>query len=288
MSRCLSPVMLSAALAGRTVGPDDRAATPGTLEGQFRLAGAVPVASVDRARRWIARGNRASQAGLVEPLELAPARQVRAQPVATIPMFENGRATAANRIAVLPGKAPGTVGAVPVPERQIPLAPAARDRPAAVFQPRPDVAAVETARIGVQQAEPYSALRRTGSLAGSDTRTGDLSIGAIFQGRQSRTALDEVESALATSTPRERAILVAEDAARDAVLYARGRYRAGLIDVRTLLESERSLPSRRDGRSAATMQLHKGPDGGWPGAPLPATVIRMRATPRLAEPVTRP
>ena len=283
MSRCLSPVMLFAALAGRTVGPD---ALKGP--GQRPSAGAVPVASVDRARRWIARGNRAWQAGLVESLELAQARQVRAQPVATIPMVETSRATAPSRIAVLPGEAPGAVDAVRVSERPIPLAPAAGDRPVTVLQRRPDVAAAGTARIGVQQAEPSPALRRTGSLAGSDTRTGDLSIGAIFQGRQSRTALDEVESALATSTPRERAILVAEDAARDAVLYARGRYRAGLIDVRTLLESERSLPSRRDGRSAATMQLHKGPDGGWPGAPLPATVIRMRATPRLAEPVTRP
>ena len=283
MSRCLSPVMLSAALADRTVGPDAL-----KRPGQFRSAGAVPVASVDRARRWIARGNRASQARLVESLDLAQARHARAQPVATIPMFENGHATAANRIAVLPGEAPGAVGALPMPERPIPLAPAAGDRPVTVLQRRPDVAAAGTARIGVQQAEPSPALRRTGSLAGSDTRTGDLSSGAIVQGRQSRTALDEADSALATSTRRERALLVAEDAARDAVLYARGRYRTGLIAVRTLIESERSPPSRRDGRAAAALQLHKGPGGGWPGAPLPATESRMRATLPLPEPVTSP
>lgn len=281
MSRCLSPVMLSAALAGRTVGPD-------ALKGPVQLPGAVPVASVDRARRWIARGNRASQAGLVELLHLAQARQVRAQPVATIPMVENGRATAANRIAVLPGEAPGAVDAARVSERPIPLAPAAGDRPTSLLQRPPEVAAAGTARIGVQQAEPSPALRRTGSLAGSDTQTGDLSSGAIFQRKQSWTALDEVESALANSTRREREHGVAEDAARDAVLYARGRYRAGLIDVRTLIDSERSLPSRRDGRATATLQPHKGPGGGWPSAPLPATASRMRATLPLAEPVTRP
>jgi len=277
------------------------------------------------------------QAGLVSSLDLEQARQLRAQTAATIPALENNYANAANRIAVLLGEAPGAVDAVLAPDRAIPLAPAANDIPAAVIQRRPDVAAAErslaaeTARIGVQQAELYPALRLTGSFAGSDTNVGDVVsraignvLGAvsapIFQGGRLRaavegqrastdaalanyrqvvlTALEEVEnalSALSTSERREREILVAETASRNAVLYARSQYRAGLIDFQTLLDSERSLLSSQDSRATAradrataTVQLYKALGGGWQSAPLPASATRNGTIAVLPDPATRP
>ncbi|WP_156679627.1 efflux transporter outer membrane subunit [Sphingomonas profundi] len=174
--------------------------------------------------------------------------------------------------------------------------------------------AAETARIGVAVADLYPALRLSGTFAGSDTSLGGLPGAAlgnlvagitapIFQGGQIRAriagqraatdaalatyrqtvllALEEVENALtslASSERRERELLIAEDASRNAVIYARSQYRAGLIDFQTLLDSERSLLSSEDGRASAradrataTVQLFKALGGGWQVAPAPAT-----------------
>ncbi|HEX8447081.1 MAG TPA: efflux transporter outer membrane subunit [Sphingomonas sp.] len=277
------------------------------------------------------------QAGLVSSLDLEQARQLRAQTAATIPTLENNYATAANRIAVLLGEAPGAVDALLTPERIIPLAPPATDIPAAVIQRRPDVAsaerslAAETARIGVQEAELYPALRLTGSFAGSDTNLSDVVSGAlgnllasvsapIFQGGRLRaavegqrastdaalanyrqtvlTALEDVENALTaldTSERREREIVIAETAARNAAIYARSQYRAGLIDFQTVLDSERTLLSSQDSRATAradrataTVQLYKALGGGWQSAPLPASATRSGTIAVLPDSGTRP
>lgn len=175
--------------------------------------------------------------------------------------------------------------------------------------------AAETARIGVATAELYPALTLTGSFSGSDTSLGDLPssmIGnlvagitaPIFQGGQIRAriegqrasadaalatyrqavliALEDVENALtalSAAERREREIVVAEAASRNAVLYARSQYRAGLIDFQALLEAERSLLSSEDSRASAradrataTVQLYKALGGGWQAAPEPASV----------------
>ncbi|MBL0925207.1 MAG: TolC family protein [Sphingomonadaceae bacterium] len=59
-------------------------------------------------------------------------------------------------------------------------------------------------------------------------------------------------------------------AADNAALLARGNYRAGLADFRTLLEAERSLLSAKDGltdaradRLSAAIQLYLALGGGW-------------------------
>jgi outer membrane protein, multidrug efflux system len=69
---------------------------------------------------------------------------------------------------------------------------------------------------------------------------------------------------------REDAFLVAESAARNSAIYARDRYRSGLIDFQTLLEAERSLLSSQDSRTTAraarataSVQLYKALGGGW-------------------------
>ncbi|MET0270417.1 MAG: efflux transporter outer membrane subunit [Sphingomonas sp.] len=173
--------------------------------------------------------------------------------------------------------------------------------------------AAETARIGVAVAELYPALRLSGSFIGSDTSIGDLPSAAIgnliaaisaplFQGGQLRAriagqraaadvayatyrqtvllALEEVENALASlanAERRERELAIAAEAARNAVIYARSQYRAGLIDFQTVLDSERSLLSSEDAqataranRATATVQLYKALGGGWQAAPPPA------------------
>lgn len=186
--------------------------------------------------------------------------------------------------------------------------------------------AAETARIGVAVADLYPALRLSGSFIGSDTSISNLPSAAIgnliagitapiFQGGQLRAriegqraatdaayasyrqtvllALEEVENALtslANAERREREQTVAADAARNAVIYARSQYRAGLIDFQTVLDSERSLLSSEDAtataradRSTATVQLYKALGGGWQAAPLP-----MAATTGMTPATTRP
>lgn len=261
------------------------------------------------------------QAGLVSALDLEQARQLRAQTAASIPTLESGLNASLNRIAVLLGEAPGAINSLMATEAGIPQAPAARDVPAAVIQRRPDVAqaerqlAAETARIGVQTAQLYPALRLSGSFSGSDTSVGDLLssalgnvVGAItapiFQGGQIRAAIEgqrasadaslaayrqtvlvaieEVENALvalSAADRRERELVAAEAASRNAALFARSQYRAGLIDFQSLLESERALLSAQDGRASVraeratgTVQLYKALGGGWQAAPEPASV----------------
>lgn len=272
------------------------------------------------------------QAGLVGSLDLEQARQLRAQTAAGIPTLEAGYASAVNRLAVLLGAAPGAVTALvdAAAANDIPLAPPALSAaiPADVIRRRPDVTASErtlaaqTARIGIETAQLYPALRLSGSFDGSGLSIGDVidsaignivaSISApIFEGGQIRAAiegqrasadaalaayrqsvllaLEEAENALvavATAERRERELLVADEAARNAVLLARMQYRAGLIDFQALLESERSLLSSQENvvsaradRATATIQLYKALGGGWQAAPLPATVTTSAARP---------
>jgi NodT family efflux transporter outer membrane factor (OMF) lipoprotein len=234
------------------------------------------------------------QAGLVGGLDVEQARQLRAQTAATIPTIENDYQTAVNRIAVLLGEAPGAVTALIDPPASIPLAPGvSAPIPADVIQRRPDVAsaerslAAEVARIGVQAAQLYPALRLSGSFSGTATSVGnviDNGVGAlvgaitapIFEGGQLRAAvtgqraaadaalasyrstvlvaLEEVENALkgrAVAERREAEIAVGTEAAGKAVTYARAQYRVGLIDFQALLDSERTLLSSQDSAAAA-------------------------------------
>lgn len=177
--------------------------------------------------------------------------------------------------------------------------------------------AAATARIGVATAQLYPALRLTGSILGSGDSIGSIddsvignlvgSISApIFQGGALRaqiesarggadvalatyratvmTALEDVENALTSnvnSRRREAELALAEEASRNAAIYARSQYRAGLIDFQQLLDSERSLLSSQDGRAtaradraSATVQLYRALGGGWQAAPEPQTVAR--------------
>jgi NodT family efflux transporter outer membrane factor (OMF) lipoprotein len=90
------------------------------------------------------------------------------------------------------------------------------------------------------------------------------------------TALQEVEDALvALQGNRERLahLQVAADAAGNADLLARQRYASGLIDFRSVLETQRTLLSTQDSvestrasLSADHVRLYKALGGGWPAA----------------------
>lgn len=174
-----------------------------------------------------------------------------------------------------------------------------------------------TARIGVAEAQLYPALRLSGSLTASGASIGGLTdsvIGTlagaisapIFEGGALRaqvenarggtdvalgnyraavlTALEDVENALTSNVDaraREEQLVLAEEASRNATLYARSQYRAGLIDFQQLLQSEQSLLSSQDGRATARadratagVQLYRALGGGWQTAPDPAPVTR--------------
>ncbi len=277
---------------------------------QASIASEVALNYVDarlaQIRLRIARENLSSQdetlelvgwrekAGLVSGLDYEQARQLRAQTAASIPTIENDYTTAVNHIAVLLGEAPGAVTALIDPPASIPIAPGiGAPIPAAVIQRRPDVAqaertlAAEVARIGVETAQLYPALRLAGSFSGSDTSIGDVISGGIgnlvagitapiFQGGQIRaailgqrasadaaydayrqtvlTAIEETENALKgqeVAGRREGDLTVSYEAANNAANYAQLQYRTGLIDFQSLLDAQRSLLSSQDASAGA-------------------------------------
>ncbi|MGH6781416.1 MAG: efflux transporter outer membrane subunit, partial [Sphingomonadaceae bacterium] len=166
--------------------------------------------------------------------------------------------------------------------------------------------AAATARIGVAEADLYPALRITGSIGTSalsfggltDIVTGGLFSSlsqSIFDGGRRRSqvrsreaaaegalaayrqsvlvAVEDVENALvALDAARTRAdeFAIAFDAANNSAILARSQYRAGLTDFQTLLQTEQSLLSARDGaastradKALAVVQLYRALGGGW-------------------------
>jgi outer membrane protein TolC len=173
--------------------------------------------------------------------------------------------------------------------------------------------AAATARIGVAQAQLYPGLRITGNIGTAaltpgglfNAVTGGLFAGltqTIFDGGRLRsqvraqravaqgayasyrqtvlTALEDVENglvALQSAKTRHAQFLIALDAANNTAILARSQYRAGLTDFQTLLESERSLVSARDGVSSsradealALVRLYRALGGGWDPLANPA------------------
>ena len=122
------------------------------------------------------------QAGLVSSLDSEQARSARAQAAATIPTLEQNFASATYRIAVLTGRAPGTLTAELGAVKPLPRGP--RDVEAGItadtLRQRPDVRSSEralaaaTARIGVAEAQLYPGLRLSGNIGSSAFSLGGL------------------------------------------------------------------------------------------------------------------
>jgi NodT family efflux transporter outer membrane factor (OMF) lipoprotein len=168
--------------------------------------------------------------------------------------------------------------------------------------------AAETARVGVAQAAQYPSFKLSGSLGLDALTLGDLvgtealtrsvlggitapifDAGRIRQQIEIQTAvqaqaviayqstvlnaLSEVENALtalANTRERQRNVYEAVQAAQQAVTLARQRYRAGLIDFQTVLDTERSvlaledyLKSSQAEHVTALIRLYKALGGGW-------------------------
>lgn len=129
------------------------------------------------------------QAGLVSSLDVEQSRAQRAQTAAQIPSLEQSFQSAANRLGVLTGQAPGALkeqlaATAPIPQGsgEVPVG-----VPADILRLRPDVRAAErqlasaTAQIGVAQAQLYPALAIGGSIS---TNSGALSgLADVITGR---------------------------------------------------------------------------------------------------------
>lgn len=169
--------------------------------------------------------------------------------------------------------------------------------------------AAVSAQIGVAQARLYPALSLTGNLAsnasGLSSVLNQVSFGlagnlaqTIFDGGRLRSqvrsqkaaavgaladyrrtvlsGLRDVENALQnlwSADARLTSQREAVEAARSSAIYARSRYRSGLIDFTTLLTIENQLLSARDGyaltagdRALATVQLYAALGGGFGSA----------------------
>ncbi|MBT0960435.1 efflux transporter outer membrane subunit [Denitromonas iodatirespirans] len=261
-----------------------------------------------------------AQAGLASSVEVEQARTNTEQTRAQIPSLQTGIASAANRLAVLTGQAPGALQTT-LADGGLPAVPTAIavGIPAEVLRQRPDVQAAEralaaeTARIGVAEAARWPGFTLSGSIGLEAVTFGALGNGAsvlrtlaagiggvLFDGgalaarveqqgavREQRlhsyrstvlAALEDVENALTAldNTARRRdALAAASAAARNAKLLAADRYRSGLIDFQTMLDTERSLLSTEDSlasaegeRLSALIQLYKALGGGWSRADL--------------------
>ena len=123
-----------------------------------------------------------AQSGLADSVDVAQAKTSYAQTQAQIPALEANLATSMNRLAVLTGQQPGTLGTLLDERRAIPVTPAdiVTSVPAEVMRRRPDVRraerrlAAQTAQVGVATAALYPSLSLTGSFGVSADSFSDL------------------------------------------------------------------------------------------------------------------
>ncbi len=120
--------------------------------------------------------------GLATDLEVAQAERVLASTQAEVPPLKIGLSQAVNALAVLLGKAPGSLPAELATARNIPLPPkkVTVGVPANLLRQRPDVRraerklAAQTARIGMLKADLYPSFSLTGALGFESIDAGDL------------------------------------------------------------------------------------------------------------------
>jgi len=257
-----------------------------------------------QARLDVARRNATNQADIVKlaevlrdggqgtQLDVARARALMNATLATIPPLEAGQDQTMDRLAVLCGQQPTALRGELISPRALPLGPTelAVGNPTTLLRRRPDVRAAEralaaaTARIGVEVADLFPALKFVGSIGLQANHIADLGsagtaawnfgphltwaaldLGRVRQNIRAADAraegsliiyektvllaLEETENSLA-ALGRERQRLEflreAERAAAEAVELARQRYRDGVTDFLSVLDAERTLLSLQE------------------------------------------
>lgn len=172
------------------------------------------------------------QAGLASSLDSETARAARAQTAAVIPSLERAFGGSTYRVAVLTGRAPGTLTAELGAAKPVPRGPrdVAVGIPADTLRQRPDIRSAErslgaaTARIGVAEAQLYPGLRLSGSIGTSafslgglfNAITGSILGGVdqvLFDGGRLRSQLRSQQAATegALSTYRQSVLIALED-----------------------------------------------------------------------------
>ncbi len=194
------PDLFGATRAGVSAAEADaRAAQMGLGQVQVSLAAEVALAYIElrnqQARLAIAQDNLASQedtlqiarwrqqAGLVSALDVEQAATSAEQTRAQLPLLQAARDQARHRLAVLTGRAPGTLaepGTAPVP---LPPDDLVMAFPADTLRQRPDVRQAEAqvqvawARVAQADAARYPSLRLSGSLGLQALTLGSLTSG---------------------------------------------------------------------------------------------------------------
>jgi NodT family efflux transporter outer membrane factor (OMF) lipoprotein len=263
------------------------------------MAGLVGQLDLEQARRL--RAQTAAALPLIEQAFAAAVNRLALLTVQPSPAIE-AQLGATGEIPLAPAASPG------IPADLL------RRRPDVLAAERTLIS--EIARIGAREADLYPALRLSGSFGGVGTSLGnavDAAIGSVaagltaplFEGGRLRAAVEqqraaadaalanyrgtvlaaveETENALVAvdvAARREVELVVALEAARNAVLLARHQYQAGLIDFQTLLDSERSLLATEDSRlsaraarATAAVRLYKALGGGWDVVPAEALPV---------------
>jgi len=196
------------------------------------------------------------QAGLASSLDSEQARAARAQTAAAIPSLERNYAGFTYRIAVLTGRAPGTLNAELDAVKPVPRGPreAAAGIPADTLRQRPDVRAAErslaaaTARVGVAEAQLYPGLRLSGNIGTSafslgglfSAITGSILAGidqTLFDGGRLRSQLRSQQAATegALATYRQSILTALEDV--ENALAALNAARARQVEFATALDA---------------------------------------------------
>ncbi len=243
-------------------------------------------------------------------LDLAQQRTTTLGIQAEIPALEQSLNETLHALAVLLGRAPQGFDVTGQSLGSLSLPAIDADAPARLLDRRPDIRSAEAgliaanADIGVARAALYPSIGLsagasiTGALTGGSTTVASLATSlaqTIFDGGSLRgqvslseaaraelaesyvqavlTSFKEVEDSLsAVSTSASRAQLLAETAAqaREAHRLADVRYREGVEDLLTLLDSQRTQLSAEDNlvqarlsSYVATLSLFKSLGGGW-------------------------
>ncbi|HZW14098.1 MAG TPA: efflux transporter outer membrane subunit [Noviherbaspirillum sp.] len=163
-----------------------------------------------------------AQAGLVGSLEMEQAQANLEQTRAQIPLLETNLAEAQNRLSILVGDVPGSLGVQLARPASIPGMPhvMAVGIPADTLRRRPDVRAAErrlaaeTARVGQAQAARYPSISLSGSI-GLDS----LTLDSLGSGTARRSFIASIAATL-FDAGRLKQQVIAQDAVREQAMLA--------------------------------------------------------------------